>query len=93
MQGKSGNQNPLRRLSQTKWGRLQDVKGAHVFEVPDEDARLQLQHGEQLPNGFAEVISLLAGQALPVCQEHHLQLLHIVLDVLHVIWYVQPAAW
>lgn len=68
------------------------VRLAYVFEVLDEDASLQLQHIEQLHNRLAEVLNLLRRQPLPVSQEHDLQLFQILLDVIHIIWDVKPAA-
>lgn len=70
----------------------QQVRLAYVFEVLDENASLQLQHIEQLHHRLAEVLNLLRRQALPISQEHHLQLFQILLNVVNIIWDVKPAA-
>ena len=63
----------------------------HILEVLDEDAGLQLEHIQQLHNRLTEVIDLLLGQALTISQEHDLQLLQVLLNIVHIIWNVQPA--
>ena len=63
----------------------------HILEVLDEDAGLQLEHIEQLHNRLTEAINLLLGQALTISQEHDLQLIQVLLNIVHIIWNVQPA--
>ena len=78
-------------LSLSSSSRAAAAAATHILEVLDEDAGLQLEHIEQLHNRLTEVINLLLGQALTISQKHDLQLIQVLLNIVHIIWNVQPA--